>query len=780
MWLRPPRTIGLIFVALLLWGGIGAAIETFMDGYGRNAGPVLTPSLFLQIISELVYWRYLAIFALLCAIVADHFHRRKISLEDFWGEKGLMAPSSTGPSRSHVWLGLALAVFAAAMGIAERTQSHYFLQDDNYSQFYPGIHYAMENIWSGHWVSWNPLQLLGSPLTDLGIYSLTYPITHICYLVAKHLLGDDTRLMDLFCWFHLALSLMTAYCFGRKLQLSGPLSAAAALCYSLSGFALIGSRSWYYMSPALAAMPLLAALALSYSQAGTPKAGWTLAVGLTLGVLFHAGNAQMWVYCLGFFGILLLSYCWQNNLSWRVLFGVGPALLIAMGIATPLLIPQFLATRGLNRDSLVEGSLSGLMSMIYPYPLTNSPMPNLLIDPDLPTGEFYYAGGLFTVIWIVGLASLLIAPGARRVARNNPLVGVSIVAFLSMLGHGGGLWTIQSLLPVFKQFAYPAKFLSFFHLFSLFTGAMLLQKIIRNQPRRREIEYGCVAVLSGLMLYHTSVARVAFYSFSDAPRYELPAELTRLIKQDGNLHRLYPAATDRGKSTGFTPSLRLSFPTMFGISSIEGYEPLWKERPQWRQITEDLGERPLETLRIHGVDQILLHRTARQEDVSVQRVMTEVLDEFPEVQAMEKAIAGWEPIYKDKDVELYRLPGAEPIARSTELPAQSLPVRLDGNEVRIDTTSLGKGGKVMVNYLWRVGIEARAGDRELEVEPDLNGRLVVSLPAGIEFFHVGYHIPWKTPLLAGFFLILAGMLWQLRPQLAEGRTLEPRQLEFGD
>ena len=119
MWLRPPRTIGLIFVALLLWGGIGAAIEAFMDGYGRNAGPVLTPSLFLQIISELVYWRYLAIFALLCGIVADHFHRRKISLEDFWGEKGLMEPSSTGPSRSHVWLGLALAVFAAAMGIAE-------------------------------------------------------------------------------------------------------------------------------------------------------------------------------------------------------------------------------------------------------------------------------------------------------------------------------------------------------------------------------------------------------------------------------------------------------------------------------------------------------------------------------------------------------------------------------------------------------------------------------------------------------------------------------------
>ena len=186
-------------------GGIGAAIETFIDGYGRNAGPVLTPSLFLQIISELVYWRYLAIFALLCAIVADHFHRRKISLEDFWGEKGLMVPSSTGPSRSHVWLGLALAVFAAAMGIAERTQSHYFLQDDNYSQFYPGIHYAMENIWSGHWVSWNPLQLLGSPLTDLGIYSLTYPITHICYLMAKHLLGDDTRLMDLFCWFHSVL-----------------------------------------------------------------------------------------------------------------------------------------------------------------------------------------------------------------------------------------------------------------------------------------------------------------------------------------------------------------------------------------------------------------------------------------------------------------------------------------------------------------------------------------------------------------------------------------------
>ena len=779
MSIRPARTIALIFLALILWGGIGAVIETVSLGYGKHATAVLTFGLFSQVLSELLYWRYLAIFAVLCGIAADVFHRKKISLESFWGEKGLM-DFAPGQSGGFLWLGLAFAVFAAAMGITERIQSHYFLQDDNYSQFYPGIYYAMENIWSGHRVSWNPYQLLGSPLTDLGIYSITYPITHICYLVAKHIIGDESRFMDLFCWLHLALSLVTSYFFGRKLRLSGPLAAAAALCFSLSGFALVGSRSWYYMSPALAAMPLLATLALSYSQAGTPSMGWTAAVGLTLGLLFHAGNAQMWIYCTGFFSILLLNCRWKNNLPWKVLTGVGPAILVAIGIAAPLLIPQFLATRGLERESFVEGSLSGLMSMIYPYPLVNSPMPNLQVDPSTPTGEFYYAGGLFTVVWIVGMASLFIAPGARRVARNNPLIGVSVLAFLSMLGHGGGFWTIQSFLPVLKQFAYPAKFLLFFHLFSLFTGAMLMQRFLMNQPRRREIEYGCLALLSGLMLYHASVSRAAFYVFSDAPRYELPAAVVRLMKPDGNLHRIYPAATNRGKSSGFMQSLRLSFPTMFELSSIEGYEPLWKERPKWKQISEDLIDNPLETLRIYGVDQILLHRTARKEDVSPQRVMSEVLEEFPEVVALEQAISGWEPLYKDKNIALYHLPGSEPMARSMAQPAESLPVRLDGNDVRVETASLAQGGTVMVNFLWRAGLEARAGDRELTVESDPAGRILVNLPAGVDSFHVGYHIQWKLPLLAGILMLFAGIYWQLKPQLAVNRAVKPRHLEFGD
>ena len=65
MFLRPARTIALIFFALLLWGGIGAAIETVMLGYGKHREEVLTLGLFSQILSELLYWRYLAIFGML-------------------------------------------------------------------------------------------------------------------------------------------------------------------------------------------------------------------------------------------------------------------------------------------------------------------------------------------------------------------------------------------------------------------------------------------------------------------------------------------------------------------------------------------------------------------------------------------------------------------------------------------------------------------------------------------------------------------------------------------
>ena len=758
MALRSSKTLFLTTLALVAWGVASSVIQLcYSAAYLRG-----TASLNLhdaqKAIVESPYWLIMPLFLIVCAGAAMHLRKRESSLRDYWGQDGLVEalPETEG---SYAWLWTALGIFAGSMVMLERISTHYFLQDDNYSQFFPAIRYAMKTFYAGYWVSWNPYQLMGSPLTDLGIYALTYPGTHLSYLLARGW-GDETRFMDVFVWLHLAIALVGTFRLGRKIKLSSPLAAGVALCFSLSGYALLGSRSWYYMSPTFAALPLVATLALSFPLEGKAGWRWTLTSGIVLGLLFHAGNAQMWVYTMGFFILLIACVAWnQHGALWNMA-GALPALLIVLGIILPLFIPQLLVTQGVERLPFGEGVFAALPFMILAIPNINGGAWASLV-------QTYYAGTLLTFAWMLGIAGLVVAKGARAILRRNPLLFASIVAFLCVIGHQGGLWTVQTLMPVLNRFSFPEKFLPFFHLFSLLVGAMLMERFLDGHRKQVLLRKCAFAVIAVLMLNHVSLSRKAFYDFADAPNYDLPAGLVAQLKPDGRVHRIFPASPERSGGRGFVESLRLGFPTMAEVSSFEGYEMLIRDRRQFKNLLTRLESQPLETLRLYGVDRIVVHRNAYNRP-SPTDVPVESMRLVPEVAAIRNALAGREAVYRDQNVEVYKLENSEPIAgRAAPSTDLELPVEIAGNSVRVQTASLRQGGKVMVNYLLRPGMGAWSGGRQLHVESDEHGRMVVDVPSGSSMIEVAYHISWEWPALAGLICIGLGALLERRPAFGE-------------
>ena len=371
--LRPRWQLALFAVLLIGWFILGSVIEMLYAQLDGIAAQKLTFEEAQKIVSTRPLWAGPVFFLLIAAMVADQLYRKRASLSAVFGDNGLRESLEEINSRAWGWLGAALAVLFAGFRIAEGVRTHYFLQDDNYAQFFPGILYGCRMIWSGQTASWNPYQLLGAPLADLGVYALTYPVTHASYLVAKFWLGDEMRMLDVFCWFHLTLACVLTFLLGRKMRLSGPIAAGVAICFSLSGFALIASRSWYYMTPAMAAMPGIALLAMAF-PATKPGWKWTVGSGVTLGLLFHAGNAQMWVYAMGFFIGLIALRIWKDGFAIGRLLTAVPALVIAIGLAMPLLIPQMRVTKGVERIAVGEGIAAGMIAMIYPFPLVNAPL----------------------------------------------------------------------------------------------------------------------------------------------------------------------------------------------------------------------------------------------------------------------------------------------------------------------------------------------------------------------------------------------------------------------
>lgn len=663
---------------------------------------------------------------------------------------------TTGPSW---WLG-GLAVLVACLWFLETPAAFHFTQDDNNVQFLPGMLYGCRAVWAGSVPAWNPHQFLGAPLAEVGTYALTYPLTYVSYALAHHVLDNGYATLEVFCLMHLAGGYCAFWWFSRRLGLAPPLCSAAGLCFALSGYALVAGSFWYYMTPTFLWVPLLGISVLRFAE-HDPGWGWILGSGAAVGLYFHAGNVQMWTCAMGVYSIAILWVSLSGRNPRRRLLQALAALTIGVGVAAPLLVPQFLSVQGLERaGGGGPGALDGMHALLLPFPIGETHYWGVESRFGRYFAQIYYAGTVFTLVWLASLATAWIYP--RRLGRicANPLCVLALVTLLLSLGDPGVLWYLQAKLPVLEKFTHPVKLLPLFHFFSLSAGAVVVHQLTSRTRSPVRWQVLCFVVVLVLLTYHVSLVRRSWNSFTDVPYPAMPRELDRLLKEDGKAARIVPVKSALSVGVDFPPGLADNYPTVYGIDSLSGLDPLVSFRPEYQQVERRLSADLLDTLRRYGVTHLVLHGTgdsSRLRESPCVSCYTERKDLY-RLEALRRYCANREPCYEDREMSVFLLDNTAPIAYGGADPIQSFSVVKGPSRLIVDVSCLPSGGKVVINYLWYRAIRLSADGQRLTSWADDFGRIATTVPPNTRTVTVHYQSPWLLGIALGAAVIAAGMV----------------------
>ncbi|HSS97173.1 MAG TPA: hypothetical protein VLK33_09090, partial [Terriglobales bacterium] len=497
-----------------------------------------------------------------------------------------------GKAERWLWpLGGFLAL-CAVLVFLELKIPFYFTQDDNLAQNLPSILWGCHNMFHGVFPTWNPYQYLGSPNTTMGWYALTYPPTYFSYWFAKTLLGNEYATIEVFAFFHLLLAYFVFYRLARREGCRPSIAMLGASCCMTSGYALIFSRSWFQFSPILLWVGLLGLCIQSFAK-GLRGWKWIVAFGAAIGVAFHSGHIQMWIYTvlLADFALLLLFI--TRAVPWRAVWAPVAAHCIALAIAAPLLVPEIAVSIHTGRPDLdPRGIASGIAGMFLPASVWRTPHPAEWGCPDNKCfiGEMYYSGTLFTVLGAILLISLLASRWTRTIFRRNIWFCCGALAFWLALGDRGFLWNVMMHLPGFSRFRYPFKFLAYVVFFGSLAGAIVLERLMRNRRWQLKTELALASVMWLVLAYHSQLCDTAFFMYGFKP-YPTPiSEISgRLISHNEMLHPKvfsvvgHPDGLTEGRFANRSPNyyntFRSQWATVLGIFSIEGYDPLVSQMP---------------------------------------------------------------------------------------------------------------------------------------------------------------------------------------------------------
>jgi hypothetical protein len=651
------------------------------------------------------------------------------------------------------WPCLGFLGVATALLILEKAHPFYFSQDDNLHANLPVLLQGCRSFFAGHFPLWNPYQYMGSPTTSLGYYAFTYPLTFASYWFAWRILGNPNAMIDVLVATHLLLGYFAFYWIARRERCRPSVSMLAASCYTLSGYALIFSRSFEQFSGILLWAPLLVACIQELRDAH-PSWKWILAFGACTGFLFHAGHIQMWAYTMLLANIAMLILLMTGSIRPRAFVSGLAANLVGLAFAAPFLVPELLAAHDATRYRDDSGILVGLKSVLLPDALSPSPHPTAW-GVCYPIGEMYYSGILFPLLAAAMLLSLLATRWGKSAFRENLWFVLALIAFLLALGNPGILWIALSHLPGFDRFRFPFKFLGLFDLFVILAGAVILERLLhyKNWVLRTEILLAVGIWIS--LAYHCALSTAAFSVYPFTP-YPVPdPEITRRLLPDGvryypkvlpvetlpdGLLSVMPGSGNRSTDPAFLDSYMNQWPTLAGVFSLSGDDPLVRESPAVQKMARNLVQATQPAMSAYGVKFLLQY--------------------FPPGIRADGPLVAWPGarlVYASANVRLFEMASVRPMAFPEEDPQHALPAQFDVAGATLDTSELPQGATVILNMLWRSEFRAIANGSGLPVEADALGRIRIVVPANASSVRVQFRPQWERGFFAAGVLLFLGL-----------------------
>jgi len=653
------------------------------------------------------------------------------------------------------WPALGFAGVTASLLLLEKAHPFYFSQDDNMHANLPVMLQGCRNFFAGLFPRWNPYQYMGSPTASVGYYAFTYPLTYTSYWFAKKFIQNPNAMIDVLAFTHLLLGYFAFYWVARRAGCRPTISTLAASCYALSGYSLIFSRSFIQFSSIMLWAPLLL-VCLQGLPRGNAGWKWILAFGSCVGLLFHAGHIQMWAYTVLLVNVAVLLLLFTGAIQLRAFVNCLSANLVGLAIASPLLVPELLATHNATRFRDDTGILTGLAGLFLPDSIVHSPHP-IGWGAGYPIGEMYYSGTLFILFAAVLLVSILTTRWNKPTVRENIWFLCALLVFLLALGNWGLVWTGLSHLPGFDRFRFPFKFLGLLDLFAILSGAVVLERLARHKRWSLRVEIPLLLLMWGLLAYHCSLATAAFCVYPFYPYPTPDPRVTRFLLPDGDRYypKVLPVETlpngelsvmggsgNRSTDPAFLDSFMNQWPTLAGVFSLTGDDPLVRESPAVQRMTYAILESPVPVLAEYGVNYVLQYNP-------------------PGISAGAPLIywPGTQLVLTTSNVRLYRLSFVRPMVYPLDDPQRALPVKFDVAGASIDTSELPQGATIILNMLWREEFIASGNASHFPVDADAWGRIRITVPAATPSVRVSFRPAWEKGFLAaGLLLVLAAAL----------------------
>ena len=654
------------------------------------------------------------------------------------------------------WFATGLILAAGGIAFLYSRYSYPFTQDDNFSQFLPLVLYNCKSLLAGHWPAWNPHQFLGAPVATMGIYSVTYPPLYLAYGLAR-LLGNEYWTIEIYTVLHLAAGYALLNVLLGKLEVRPALRAIAAASFVLSGWFLIAARSQMTFAP-LAVWPVAMVWSVHH-LVNTTRATWTwtLLSAIVIGLFFHAGHSQMWVYGMMFYAAALGVYCLSGRLPWRKAIHAIPAILIGIGIAAPLLILQAIEGTSSARSGAYGDRIEFLHMLL--------PLGSLLPRPvGLGSGAFeyfcemYYSGTLFQALCFL---ALLLAMARFAVSKctwketqtwlgANTWLVLFGLAILFGLGSKGILWTVFAQLPIFDRFRWPIKFAYYCLLYSTIAGAVLAERWFTWRPR---LQFPVIAAMACLLMIHVDLSRTSWYDFADRPYPETPSILRTATTQPSGRLLTRWGSMDRSPEPGYYKTLPLDFATHAGAYAVGGYDTFLEGSLAARRVRYKFWEDPVGAARAYGVHWVAADATLDHPVASANPFFSSLdaasIGNIMAIHAIQDAghLAG-----KQAGLSIHQLDDPAPLAFLSSAPQRPLPIQMNSTGVIVDTSSAQPGDTLICNVAWRPWMRAPQ-----PLEEDEWGRIRIRSVAASSQLSIAYQPPWNLTLLSGLVLILLGL-----------------------
>ncbi len=653
------------------------------------------------------------------------------------------APAQGPAAPATSWLALGLGVVVSGFALLEMAEPYYFVEDDNFTQFLGPILHGCRVLDEGGWPDYNPYQLMGVPLANVGIYGLTYPAMWLACAVAGDGLGLPTATLEVYAAMHLAAGYLACFVLGRRLGLVAPLAMAFGVSFALSGYFLIAGRSWYYMLPVATWLPLLVLSAVVLRS--SPRPGrWAFWSGLAIGLFFHAGNAQMWCYGVIAWGAVLGIDWFGGRLNWRRLLWAAAALAFGLAVAAPLLVPQLMFLSGIDRYAAEGNGIWNMLAALFlPYPLVAAEHPNGWgAEFGGRMTQMAYSGTVLTLAGGVAVIAVITAWLRFRLDRDclirHRWALLALLALVVALGDAGLAWSALAKLPFFGYFTHPFKLLPYVVLFLNLAGALILGELLRRRP---VLLAGLSLAVALLMLYNAAIARASFLSFPDPP-YPAPSRaMADTLGAGGSKLGARIVVESYFRDPRVADVLGRNIATAHGVMAIGGYGSMTAFGHEYATLERAVIERPIAARRAYGVRWLVRQNPTRAEVGRAAGYWGEYFM-WKFTHPLRAEVSGVAPVVTAKRAQVLDLGPADPVAFPLGRPDRPLVARLIRGKVEVELPPSTAAGEIVLNFLARPRLVPRLDGETLEARADEWGRIVARVPAGGGLLRLDYDAGW--------------------------------------